>query len=118
MSVVHKRVAPQKSTTSIPPEVRNKHGPGAVTGGKSYKHLVGKDGSVKSVVRKGDDVIDAATLGPRRGKRMRIASGRHMGLDCKVAEVDTGGHEGALLRFEWLRYVFVYQVDTRQEHCD
>lgn len=67
----------------------------AVTGGKSYKHLVGKDGCVKSVVRKGDEVIDAATLGPQRGKQMRVASGRHAGLDCKVVEVDTDGREGA-----------------------
>ena len=67
----------------------------AVTGKRSYKHLVGADGSIKSVVRKGDAVIDAATLGPKKGKSMLVACGRHAGVKCTVLEVDADGREGA-----------------------
>ena len=59
--------------------------------------MVGADGSIKSVVRKGDDVIDTATLGPRKGKRMRIARGQHAGMDCDVLAVDVDGQEGTPL---------------------
>lgn len=69
-----------------------------VTGARSYKHIVGADGSIKSVVRAGDSVIDAATLGPRKGKRMQVAEGRHAGLDCVVETIDPDGQEGACAR--------------------
>ena len=69
----------------------------AATGKRSYKHLVGADGSIKSVVRKGDAVIDAATLGPQKGKRMLVATGRHAGVKCVVRELDADGREGVLL---------------------
>ena len=69
----------------------------AATGKRSYKHLVGADGSIKSVVRKGDAVIDAATLGPQKGKRMLVATGRHAGVKCVVRDLDADGREGVLL---------------------
>lgn len=69
----------------------------AVTGKKqSYKQLVGIDGSIKSVVRKGEKVIDVATLGPKVGKRMTVAGGRHAGLECQVKALSVNGDNGAL----------------------
>lgn len=62
-----------------------------VTGKRSYKQMVAEDGSIKSVIREGDKVIDTATLGPRKGKKMTIASGRHAGLQCVVRDVDVDG---------------------------
>jgi hypothetical protein len=76
----------------------NTDAPRAATGKRSYKHLVGADGAIKSVVRKGDDVIDATTLGPRKGKRMRVAAGRHTGVECVVRKVDVDGEAGAKCR--------------------
>eukprot|EP00892_Ulva_mutabilis_P000837 jgi/Ulvmu1/10754/UM068_0044.1 len=68
-----------------------------VTGRKqNYKQLVGIDGSVKSVVRKGEKVIDVASLGPRKGKRMTVAHGRHAGLECEVKAVDVNGDSDAV----------------------
>jgi hypothetical protein len=61
---------------------------------RSYKELVGEGGGAKSIIRQGEAIIDAATLGPRVGKRMRVAEGRHRGLECIVQAIDPAGNEG------------------------
>jgi hypothetical protein len=66
----------------------------AVTGKRSYKEMVGADGSIKSVVRSGDQVIDATTLGAREGKRMVVTGGHHEGLECIVRKLGVGGRQG------------------------
>lgn len=66
----------------------------ADTSKRSYKELVGADGSAKSIIREGEQVIDRATLGPKVGKKMTIAEGRHSGLECVVRELSAGGNEG------------------------
>lgn len=68
----------------------------AVKHGKkqNYKQLVGIDGSIKSVVRKGEKVIDVSTLGPKVGKRMTVAGGRHAGLECEVKSLNVNGEAG------------------------
>ena len=69
-----------------------------MTGKKqNYKQLVGIDGSVKSVVRKGEKVIDVASLGPKVGKRMTVAHGRHAGLECEVRGLAVNGDSGVFL---------------------
>jgi hypothetical protein len=67
----------------------------AVTGKRSYKEMVGADGSIKSVVRSSDKVIDASTLGPKEGKRMVVTGGHHTGLECIVRKLHVDGRQGA-----------------------
>jgi hypothetical protein len=59
----------------------------AVTGKRSYKQLVDEAGATKSIIREGQAVIDAASLGARAGKEMTVVSGRHAGLKCVVQAV-------------------------------
>lgn len=66
----------------------------ADTNKRTYKELVGADGSAKSIIRQGDQVIDKATLGPKVGKQMTVAEGRHSGLQCIVRALNVGGNEG------------------------
>ena len=76
----------------------------ADTSKRSYKELVGADGSAKSIIREGEQVIDKATLGPKVGKKMTIAEGRHSGLECVVRDLAVGGNEGvplSLITSDW-----------------
>lgn len=66
-----------------------------MSGKKSYKELVTEDGSVKSVRREGDKLIDTATLGPKKGKQMLVISGQHQGLQCIVQTVVEDVSDGA-----------------------
>lgn len=49
------------------------------------------------MVRKGEKVIDVASLGPKVGKRMTVAGGRHEGLECEVKALSVNGDSGAPL---------------------
>lgn len=97
--------------------IADRRAPRAATGKRSYRHLVGADGSAKAVVRKGDAVIDAATLGARKGKRMRVAQGRHAGMECIVREVDAGGEEGATALCLCMPVIARSQLRAYAEHA-
>jgi hypothetical protein len=56
--------------------------------------MVGADGSIKSVMRSGEKVIDASTLGARERKRMVVIGGHHAGLECIVRKLDVNGRQG------------------------
>lgn len=68
-----------------------------MTGKRSYRQLVDAAGATKSVVRGDEVLIDAATLGPHKGKEMTIVSGRHAGLQCVVQLVSDDSGVPALL---------------------
>ena len=47
-----------------------------------------KDGRIKHTMREGDKLVERRKPGPSEGKWMRVLTGRHGGLRCKVLAIN------------------------------